>query len=154
MKTFVVAVIVVVVVAVVAVVGAMRARLHAGRANRSGRRVQAPEAGVVVAFDASVITVRYPNGDTRRIGWDELTAVGVTTTDEGPFVADVFWGLHGPDGRPQAVYPGGATGEGELLAEMQRRLDGFDNARLIEAMGSTGNASFLLWQAGGVQAAA
>lgn len=152
MKTLVVAVIVV--VAVVAVVCAMRARRRAGRANQSGRQVQAPEAGVVVTFDAGLITVRYPDGDTRRVGWDELTAVGVTTTDEGPFVADVFWGLHGPDGRPQAVYPGGATGEGELLAEMQRRLGGFDNARLIDAMGSTGNASFLLWQAGGAGAGA
>lgn len=104
------------------------------------------EALCAITFDDRTITVRYPDGDTRAIGWDELTLVGIKTTDEGPFVADVFWGLHGPDGKPQVVYPQGATGEGELLAEMQRRLADFDNRQLIEAMGSTGNAFFVIWQ--------
>lgn len=104
------------------------------------------EALCAITFDDLTITVRYPDGDTRAIGWDELTLVGIKTTDEGPFVADVFWGLHGPDGKPQVVYPQGATGEGELLAEMQRRLADFDNRQLIEAMGSTGNAFFVIWQ--------
>ena len=104
------------------------------------------EALCAITFDDRTITVRYPDGDTCAIGWDELTLVGIKTTDEGPFVADVFWGLHGPDGKPQVVYPQGATGEGELLAEMQRRLADFDNRQLIEAMGSTGNAFFVIWQ--------
>ena len=54
--------------------------------------------------------------------------------------------MHGPDGEPRVVYPQGATGEGELLTEMQRRLVDFDNRQLIEAMGSTGNAFFLIWR--------
>ena len=66
----------------------------------------------------------------------------------------MYWGGRGPDGQPRAVYPGGAAGEGELLAEMQRRLDGFDNARLIDAMGSAANASFMSWQADGAVVAA
>jgi hypothetical protein len=112
------------------------------------------EARVAVTFDATFITVRYAGDDVRRVAWDELTAVSIRTTDEGPFVVDVYWGLHGPDGQPRAVYPGGAAGEGELLAEMQRRLAGFDNARLIEAMGSAADASFMLWRAGGAVVAA
>jgi len=45
-------------------------------------------------------------------------------------------------------------GEGELLAELRRRLDGFDNARLIDAMGSAATASFMSWQADGAAVAA
>jgi hypothetical protein len=116
---------------------------------RKGRRaVLMPEALCAVTFDDRTITVRYPYGETRAIGWSELALVGIKTTDEGPFVADVFWGLHGPDGKPQVVYPQGATGEEGLLAEMQRRLADFDNRQLIEAMGSTRNAFFVIWQGG------
>jgi hypothetical protein len=69
-------------------------------------------------------------------------------TDEGPFVAGVFWERHGPDGKPRGVCPQGATGDQELLVEMQRRLAGFGDRRLIEAMESTRNACFVIWQRG------
>ena len=121
--------------------------LYAGRrVRREGPPILMPEALTVVTFDERTITVRYSGGETRAIGWDELTMVGIRTTDEGPFVADVFWELHGPDGGPRVVYPQGATREDELLAEMQRRLTGFDDRQLIEAMGSTSNAFFVIWQ--------
>jgi hypothetical protein len=57
----------------------------------------------------------------------QLVDQPIYSRQSGPFVADVFWGLHGPDGEPRVVYPQGATGEGELLTEMQRRLVDFDN---------------------------
>jgi hypothetical protein len=116
------------------------------RVRTGDRPVLMPEALCAVTFDDRTITARYPNGETRAIAWDELTLVGIKTTDEGPFVADVFWGLHGLDGKPQIVYPQGAMGEGELLEEMQHRLVDFDNRQLIEAMGSTRNALFVIWQ--------
>jgi hypothetical protein len=105
-----------------------------------------PEAGNVVKFDECGVSVSYANGETRKIAWPELSMVGITTTDEGPFFADVFWGLHGSDGKVKVVYPGGSTGEREMLLELQRRLDGFDNEELIRAMGSVSNASFLIWK--------
>ncbi len=135
----------IVVVAIVVVVGIV---LWVGSRGRKGRPGPMPQALCAVAFDDRTITVRYPNGDTRAIGWDELTLVGIKTTDEGPFVEDVFWGLHGPDGEPQVVYAQGATGEEELLVEMQRRLVDFDNRQLIEAMGSARNAFFVIWKGG------
>jgi hypothetical protein len=61
-------------------------------------------------------------------------------------LADVFWELHGPDGKPRVTYPQGATGERELLAEMQRRLADFDDRQLIEVMCSTGDDFFVIWQ--------
>lgn len=132
---------IVIAIVVVGIVSYVGWRVRWGR-----RTVLMPETLCAVTFDDRTIAVRYPDGQTRAIGWQELTQVGIKTTDEGPFVADVFWGLHGPDGEPQVVYPQGATGEGELLSEMQRRLVDFDNRQLIEAMGSTGNAFFVIWQ--------
>jgi hypothetical protein len=133
----------IVVAIVVGIAFVLRWRLRKGH-----RPVLMSEARCAVRFDDRIIAVRYPAGETRAIAWDELTLVGIKTTDEGPFVADVFWGLHGPDGKPQVVYPQGATGEEGLLAEMQRRLVDFDNRQLIEAMGSTRNAFFVIWQSG------
>jgi hypothetical protein len=105
-----------------------------------------PEAQIVVTFDEHGVLARYPNGEARSIQWQELTMVGITTTDEGPFAPDVFWGLHGPDGKTMVVYPGGTTGEAALLEELQRRLPDFDNEELIKAMGTATNARFLLWK--------
>jgi hypothetical protein len=140
--------IVVAIAVITGIVSWLRWRVRTG-----DRPVLMPEALCAVTFDDRAVTARYPNGETRAITWDELTLVGIKTTDEGPFVADVFWGLHGLDGKPQIVYPQGATGEGELLEEMQHRLVDFDNRQLIEAMGSTRDALFVIWQSASLSVA-
>ncbi|MGZ3185021.1 MAG: hypothetical protein ACXU8N_21525 [Telluria sp.] len=116
----------------------------AGPKRRTGQLQ--PEGQVRVNFDDERIVVAYPNDEARSLRWDELTKVRIRTTDEGPFVADVFWGLHGRDGALALVFPQGATGDGALLEAIQQRLRGFDNRRLIEAMGCANNADFLLWE--------
>jgi hypothetical protein len=68
-------------------------------------------------------------------------------TDEGPFVDDVFFLLLGNDGKGCCVPPG-AEGSGPLLDRLQA-LPGFDNGKVIEAMGSTGNARFVCWRKAG-----
>jgi hypothetical protein len=105
-----------------------------------------PEAKNVISFDDDQITVKYGTGETRSIRWSDLNMVGIRTTDEGPFLEDVYWGLHLNAENPEIVYPQGATGAQELLGELQRRLPEFDNAKLCEAMGCTNNAFFLLWK--------
>jgi hypothetical protein len=52
------------------------------------------------------------------------------------------------DGRRGPVVPMDAEGEHALLKTMQRRLAGFDNMAVVEAMGSTRNASFVIWEHG------
>jgi len=104
------------IVVAAAIVGAGIVLVLRRRVRKGHRSVLLPEALCAVTFDDRVIEVRYPGGDTRAIG------------------------------KPRVIYPQGATGEGELLAEMQRRLADFDNRQLIEAMGSTGNAFFVVWQ--------
>jgi len=106
-----------------------------------------PEHLYNVTFDEHGIVVTDPRGGTQRVAWTEMTRVAVRTTDEGPFLPDVFWELHAGGDDPAIIFPGGATGENELLAELQRRLPGFDNDQMIAAMGSADNAYFPLWSA-------
>jgi hypothetical protein len=104
---------------------------------------------VHVSFDDLTITARYANGQRRSIAWNVLTKVGITTTDEGPMVDDVFWGLHSQE-RVEIVYPSEAIGAQELLGAMQARLKDFNNEVLIRAMGSTANNRFVVWQSAAV----
>ncbi|WP_017452572.1 hypothetical protein [Herbaspirillum rubrisubalbicans] len=104
-----------------------------------------PEADVVIFFDDEQVRVTYPNGEVRSLHWAELSLVGIQTTDDGPLMSDVFWGLHGADGTPAIIYPQGASGEPALLAAMQKRLAGFDNEKVIQAMGCTNDAYFKVW---------
>lgn len=116
-----------------------RAKSTASAASRD------PVGAVTVAFTDTTITAKYGNGETRSVAWASLTKIGITTTDEGPFVQDVFWGLH--SGEEVAVaYPQDANGGQELLRAMQERLTDFDNRSVIEAMGSTSNAKFTVWE--------
>ena len=105
-----------------------------------------PESQFVVRFDADAITVVAPNGETESVMWKDLTRVGIRTTDDGPAQPDVFWGLHTGAEKAALVYPGGSTGEQEILVAMESRLPGFDDSQVIKAMGSTSNAYFLVWE--------
>jgi hypothetical protein len=84
-----------------------------------------------------------PDGKVERVRWDDLQKVEIVTTDEGPFVPDVFWVLHGTD--TGCVIPQGATGEGPFLDRMHA-LPGFDNGAMIQAMTSVENRRFLCWR--------
>ena len=115
-------------------------------------RAASPESAFIVTFSDAEITVAAPNGEKRSVPWRTLTKVAVRTTDEGPWQPDVFWGLHTGGKDPALVFPGGATGEAELIEAMQHRLHGFRNEELIKAMGSTSNAFFVIWESEHAQA--
>ena len=117
------------------------AAVYVFRERREARLM--PEALIVVAWTDEEITATYPTGQTQSVRWDSLSRVGIRTTSDGPFNPDVFWGLHAGSDVPVVVYPGGATGENELLAEFQRRLPAFDSDAVISAMGSTSDRYFL-----------
>jgi hypothetical protein len=140
-------VIVVVGVALAVLVWLRRARTGT---RRSGRLM--PEALVRVGFDEDEILCSYPEGVFRRLAWSDIRQVDIRTTSEGPFLPDVFWGIHAGGDTPPIVFPQGATGEPELLQALQRKLPGFDNEALVGAMGSTADRSFLLWNRQGAPA--
>ena len=107
--------------------------------------VVSPEAGVIVSFNNEQIISSRPDGLVEKVRWNDLKAVIIETTDEGPFAPDIFWILVG-NNETGCVFPGGATGENKIIEEMQKRLNNFDNESLIEAMTSCQNSKFLIWK--------
>ena len=101
------------------------------------------EAKWTVTFNGDEVYSTRPNGKVESLRWDDLEVVAVETTDEGPYVMDVFWYLAGKDSG--CVVPNGATGVTEMLTRLQT-LEGFDNEALSKAMASTSNARFILWR--------
>lgn len=74
---------------------------------------------------------------------EELDEIGVETTDQGPFVEDVFWILKRGRmririGAPHSIF--------ETLMERFGSLEGFDWRPFIEAQSCTDNRYFLCWK--------
>ena len=119
-----------------------------GRKPRSPEFLIVPESGVQVSHDERSIRMTRPDAAGLEVAWSDLARVTILTTGAGPFMTDLFWVLSAREGSHDIVLPLGAKGEHELLKAMQRRLAGFDNLAVIEAIGSTDNASFVVWEAG------
>jgi hypothetical protein len=98
-----------------------------------------------VNFTDDAITRVRPDGITESISWNDLHEVAIATNDNGPWSEDVFFVLSSVDGKSGCVVPQGAEGSQQLLVRLQD-LPGFDNAAVIEAMGSTSNAKFVCWK--------
>jgi hypothetical protein len=98
-----------------------------------------------VDLTEDLITFHHPDGKSQQVIISDLTEVGILTTDEGPFVEDVFFMLIGESTERGCAIPQGATGVDTLLERLQS-LQGFDNEKLIEAMGSTSNNKFVVWR--------
>lgn len=103
----------------------------------------APEQGFRVEITAEAVACHRPDGRVESVRWDELRAVLLESTDEGPLAIDIWWILVGQRGG--CVIPQGAQGEEHLLARLQA-LPGFDNEAVIAAMLSVENQRFLCWE--------
>jgi len=104
-----------------------------------------PESQFVVHVSESEVRCERPDGCSEHVAWDDLQAVIVQTTNDGPFLPDVFWILAGSSSTSGCVIPQGATGESVLLERLQK-LPSFDNEALTRAMSCTENEKFLCWQ--------
>ncbi|MCE1244173.1 hypothetical protein [Oryzomicrobium sp.] len=108
-----------------------------------GHKPSSSPAKHVVTFDEEKIVSTMPDGRQEVVRWDDLVEISIVTTDEGPFVDDVFWVLSGSSSG--CLAPSEAEGTKELLLKLQQ-LPGFDNEAVIRAMGSASNAKFLCWR--------
>jgi hypothetical protein len=102
-----------------------------------------PESLCIVRLYDSGVECTAPNGNVESVEWKDLQKIEIVTTDQGPFLPDVFWVLHGS--QAGCVVPHGSDGEKELLDRLQK-LPGFRNEAVIEAMSSTENRRFLCWE--------
>jgi hypothetical protein len=102
--------------------------------------------GVRVVAGQSQIELHVADRAPAVLSWSDLASVVIVTTSGGPAEADLFWHLV-PRERHKAMLriPMGAEGEHDLLVAMQGRLQGFDNMAVVEAMGSTSEATFTVW---------
>jgi hypothetical protein len=92
------------------------------------------------------VSCTRPTGHVESLNGDDLNTVVIETTNAGPYAADVFWYLVGE--QTGCVVPLGATGEDEMVKRFQA-LPGFDNEAFSEAMTSTSNRKFIVWQRNG-----
>jgi hypothetical protein len=104
-----------------------------------------PEASYVVHLSDKDVRCDRPDGRIERVAWDDLQAVIIHTTADGPALPDVFWILVGTSKDSGCVIPHGATGDAALLERLQK-LPGFDNEAFIRSMSSTDDQKFLCWQ--------
>jgi hypothetical protein len=98
-----------------------------------------------VEFDDERVVHHRSDGNVEAVAWAELEEVGILTTDDGPFAEDVFWMLLASGGHSGCAIPSDADGMKLLLGKLQA-LPGFDNGKVIEAMGSAVDARFVCWR--------
>jgi hypothetical protein len=99
-----------------------------------------------VFIDGLVVRRELGDGAIEEVAWEDLVEVQIVTTDDGPFVDDVFFLLVGRDGSGVCV-PQGAPGSETLLDRLQK-LPNFDNGEVIRAMVCSENARFVCWKKG------
>ena len=104
-----------------------------------------PEAHYVVHVSDGEVRCECPDGRVERVAWEDLQAVIIHTTADGPATPDVFWILAGKSTSSGCVIPQGASGNSPLLERLQK-LPGFDNDAFIRAMSSAEEQKFVCWQ--------
>jgi hypothetical protein len=98
-----------------------------------------------LTIDDAGITRTAP-GLREQVAWGDIARVCIVTTDRGPWLEDVFFILDSRSGGG-CVVPQDLAVRGGLLEALQSRLDGVDNAAVIEAMGCLENREFTIWEA-------
>lgn len=104
-----------------------------------------PQPPASLSVDGAGVRYRPFRGQEVSIRWDELQEVAIETTDRGPWAEDFFAVLTASAGTVRI--PQEAVGF-ELLLQYLKELPGFDCEAVIEATGSTHNASFPCWRRG------
>ncbi len=98
----------------------------------------------LLRFDGKEIHSFHPTQDYGSVKVDDIVEIGVLTTDEGPIAPDVWIMLLDRNGLA-CTFPSDATGHKPVINHLLQ-FEGFDHRAFIEAMGSTSNAKFVVWQ--------
>jgi hypothetical protein len=104
-----------------------------------------PEAKWIVTVDTDLVQVTDLQGVISSIAKAQITGIAIETNDSGPWGADVWWMLFGPEDQLVCAFPQGATGE-DVALDYFMKLPAFDHAEMIKAMSSAENAVFPVWR--------
>jgi hypothetical protein len=96
-----------------------------------------------VYCDELGVKVEHPDGTIEHSKWDEIVKISFFTTDQGPFVDDVFLVLFKDE--KGCLIPSESVGYNEVYEKVSK-FEGFDFAKVIEAMSSASNNEFICWQ--------
>ena len=96
-----------------------------------------------IVIDDQGTRCEYPDGNVEAVRWDEMRKVAIITTDEGPFVEDVYFALFGTNGG--CAVPSSAP-ESQALLERLQQLPGFNNQAVTDAMCCADNQEFVCWE--------
>ena len=97
-----------------------------------------------VEIDEEKLTIIWSNNQTEVFFLKDLKKVALITTDEGPFKPDIFWLLmfEFPIMIPSDELIPGSLAITDFILELPK----FNYEKFIEAMSSTRNNAFELWQ--------
>jgi hypothetical protein len=83
--------------------------------------------------------------NVEAVAWQDVSKIEVETTNAGPAAEDMFFWIHGVDGKGTVV-PNSLASQHNLVKEFQARFPNFDNRALAGASGCSANCHFLLWE--------
>lgn len=110
-----------------------------------GKFRKEPEEEYLTEINADYVIVKHPKKRYEQIAWAEIERITLVNTDEGPFLPDIWLVLSG--GGKQCAIPHGSNGYNEVF-KVVSDYEGFHFERVIESMGCTDNATFVLWERG------
>lgn len=98
-----------------------------------------------VEFDSVELRRIMRTGKVERMHWNDLDTIRIISTEEGPFNDDIFWLFTDSAGKNGCAVPNYADGFAELLQHIQT-FPNFDNEKVVQAMGSTEEAVWIIWE--------
>jgi len=110
----------------------------------SGAKKLQPEDFYITEITDKTIKVLHPKRETEEIDWDEIEEIEIITTDEGPFLPDVWLVLTGKNNKGCSI-PQGSAGWTKVY-DIVSKYEGFNFEKVIESASSTENKVFDIWK--------
>ena len=101
-----------------------------------------PEDAFVITITEELIKIEHPDRKTEQILWDNIQAIKLINTDQGPWLPDVWLALIGKE--DGCLIPQGAKGFDEIY-NIVSKYSNFDFSNVIKSMACADNTEFHLW---------
>jgi hypothetical protein len=102
-----------------------------------------PEEEYIITITDESIKVEHLSRKTEVILWNDIEAIKLINTDDGPFAPDVWLALIGKN--TGCIIPQETKGF-ETVYDIISKYENFNFENFIESMSCTTNQEFLLWK--------